>query len=156
MLSQEGIDRYEKHKKSAKTNTKDPVKITKSNITQPPYTSNPSLAANKKACNRNGYRVFLFSSLLKRHDKIDIIETKNAIDNITATIMLAGIEIEEYANRFNVHRENVLAGLYDENESDFVLLLNGPVDVDNYAEMRKLFNKYYEENNWFSNNFVKS
>ncbi len=56
-------------------------------------------------------------------------------------------KIEEYANRINVHRENVLAGLYDENKSDFVLLLNGPVDVDNYAKMRKLFNKYYEENN---------
>lgn len=56
-------------------------------------------------------------------------------------------KLEEYANRFNVNPEDVLAGFYDENKSDFVLLLNGPIDIDNYAEMRKLFNKYYNRNN---------
>ena len=54
-------------------------------------------------------------------------------------------KLEEYANRFNILRENVLAGFYMENKSDFVLLLNGLVDIDNYDEMRKLFNKYYEK-----------
>lgn len=56
-------------------------------------------------------------------------------------------KLEEYVNRFNILCENVLTGFYNENKSDFVLLLNGSIDIDNYAEMRELFNKYYKRNN---------
>ena len=49
---------------------------------------------------------------------------------------------DDYVNKFNLQGQNVIYEFYNEDKSDFVLLLYKPENSYNFDEMCKLFEKY--------------